>query len=307
MRLGKLISLAVGVVLAAPAAASADFLHVVAPGESLSSIAAADGLSVAQLAAANGISRDSGLIAGGTLAIPPQGAPTDTVAGGSGAAPIPAAPAVSAGGAYVVQPGDTLTAIAARAGMSVAQLAALNGLNPSAYLRSGSTLELSGSTGAGPGSAAASQQLGESAEGSPGAAPYPTRETLTASQVGSIASANGVPSSLADAIGWQESGFNNGVISSAGAVGVMQITPGTWRWINSSLAAAPLSPYSASDNVRGGVLMLRSLLDATGGSPSMAAAGYYQGLASVEKYGLFADTERYVQNVMTLTAEFAGG
>ncbi len=34
------------------------------------------------------------------------------------------------GGSYVVQPGDTLSAIAARAGMSVDSLAALNGLNP---------------------------------------------------------------------------------------------------------------------------------------------------------------------------------
>ena len=58
--------------LGLPATASAAFEHVVAPGESLTSVAAADGLSVDQLAAANGLSPDTQLTAGATLQIPPQ-------------------------------------------------------------------------------------------------------------------------------------------------------------------------------------------------------------------------------------------
>ena len=46
-------------VLALPAAASANFAHTITRGESLYSVAAADGLSVAQLAAANGLSTNS--------------------------------------------------------------------------------------------------------------------------------------------------------------------------------------------------------------------------------------------------------
>jgi soluble lytic murein transglycosylase-like protein len=207
----------------------------------------------------------------------------------------------------VVQPGDTLSAIAARAGVSVASLAALNGLNPNSYLLSGTVLRLGGAAAASSTSAATSQPVGAAAEGASGAPPYPTPETVSASEVGSIASANGVPPSLADAIGWQESGFNNDLISPAGAVGVMQILPGTWRWINSSLAPSPLSPSSASDNVRGGVLMLHSLLGATGGNEAMAAAGYYQGLPSVLQHGLYSDTEQYVNDVMSLAAQFGGG
>src|SRR5450755_3772197 len=85
-----LLSLAAATILASPAAASADFPHVVAPGESLSSVAAADGLSVSQLAAANGLSSDSLLTSGATLQIPPQSSggtdSTDTGTGeGSGA------------------------------------------------------------------------------------------------------------------------------------------------------------------------------------------------------------------------------
>ncbi|MGZ4234255.1 MAG: LysM peptidoglycan-binding domain-containing protein, partial [Solirubrobacteraceae bacterium] len=74
MRARILIPLAAAAMLAAPASASASFAHTVTSGESLSSIAAADGLSVAQLAAANGLPLDASLIQGSALQIPPQGA-----------------------------------------------------------------------------------------------------------------------------------------------------------------------------------------------------------------------------------------
>jgi len=35
-----------------------------------------------------------------------------------------------------------------------------------------------------------------------------------------------------------------------------------------------------------------------------AIAGYYQGAASVKKYGMFADTRRYVANIQTHMARF---
>jgi N-acetylmuramoyl-L-alanine amidase len=55
------------------------------------------------------------------------------------------------------------------------------------------------------------------------------------------------------------------------------------------------------------VLMLHSLLNATGGDEAMAAAGYYQGLASVQQHGMYADTKNYVNNVMALARRFGGG
>ena len=323
-----------------PEAASANFVHVVSPGESLSSVAAADGLSVEQLAAANGLSPTAQLISGSGLQIPPQGsttsATTTTTAATTPAAPVgdgdgdsddvaapvagPAAPVNSAtasvgGGSYVVQPGDTLTAIAARAGMSIAQLAADNGIDPNGVLLSGSVLRLSGSGSAIPVSSqtptgsADTQPVGTAAQGSSVDPPYPTPETVSSSQVGSIAAANGVPPSLADAIAYQESGFNNDLVSSADARGVMQILPGTWQWIQNTLVPgrSPLAPASATDNVRGGVLLLRSLLNSTGGNPALAAAGYYQGLPSVQQHGLYSDTQQYVNDVMSLAHRFGGG
>ena len=331
LRLFLLLSASVAALLVLPTAASAYFVHVVASGESLSSIAAQDGLTVDQLAAANGLSPDAQLPAGSTVQIPPQGsgvsatpAASSTGSGSAGdgdsdvddsgstgaAAPTSTAPA----GSYVVQQGDTLTAIAARAGMTVNQLAAVNGLNPNAYLISGTAISLGGSGGTefvsagGTSSSAAGQPVGAGAEGQPTDPPYPTPETVSASEVGSIAAANGVPSSLADAIAWQESGFNNDLVSSADARGVMQILPGTWQYIQSDLnPGPPLAPASATDNVRGGVLLLHSLLTATGGDPALAAAGYYQGLPSVQQNGMYPDTQQYVHDVTSLEQQFGGG
>jgi LysM repeat protein len=74
MRARILIPLAALTMLIAPASASAYFAHTITAGESLSSIASADGLSVPQLAAANGLSPDAFLINGQTVQIPPQSA-----------------------------------------------------------------------------------------------------------------------------------------------------------------------------------------------------------------------------------------
>ncbi len=353
-----LLPLAVLATLAGPAVARADFPHVVAPSESLSSVASADGLSVSELAAANGLPVDAQLIAGTVLQIPPPG----TVAGTSSAAPPSAAPAPSgsSGGGgdgdndaddsaiatatppvtressppgdgdsdsddvsvatppasavttpvsssgYVVVPGDTLSGIAARAGVSVSELAAANGIDPNAPLLSGTVLSVSGASSS-TSVMSSSQPVGSAAEGSAGGPPYPTPERVTAGQVGQVASANGVPPSLAAAVGWQESGFNNALVSSADARGVMQILPGTWAWIQQDLTpAAPLAPASAVDNVRGGVLLLHWLLASTGGDPGLAAAGYFQGLPSVRRYGVLPATQQYVNDVLALRQQFGG-
>jgi N-acetylmuramoyl-L-alanine amidase len=335
IRLPALISAAAVTVLAAPASASA-FVHVVAPGESLSSVAAADGLSIEQLAAANGMSPESSLLAGNSLVIPSQesnatassngseeaepGLATDpdadgdpeTVSSTQEGSASAGAPATSTD-SYVVQPGDTLSAIAARAGMSTEALAAANGLEVNAPLLSGTALRLSagpGEAAAGEGSAASatasSQPEGASAAGSESSPPYTTEETVTPSEVGTIAAENGVSPSLAEAVAAQESGFNNGLTSSADARGVMQILPGTWSWIGETLAPAPLAPASAASNVRAGVLLLRSLLQSTGGDPELAVAGYYQGLPSVRAEGELPETEQYVGEVLALRGQYGG-
>jgi LysM repeat protein len=277
---------------AAPAAAA---IHQVAPGESLTSVAAADGLSVAQLAAANGLPTSAWLTSGEVLVIPAQSATAVYASANT------VAPATANEGAYVVQRGDNLTAIAERAGTTVASLAAVNNLGPNGYLVIGTVLNLNGITATG---VAAPATTGSTA--GTGLPPYPTPERVTASQVGSIAAGDGVPPSLAAAIGWQESGFNNAEVSPTGATGVMQIEPGTWAWIQNNLAGGHLAPASAHDNVLGGVLLLHQLLADTGGDPAQAAAGYYQGLASVRQSGMLPDTQSYVNDVLALRNQFGG-
>ena len=137
LRFSLLMAIAAAALLAVPATASAYFVHVISRGETLSSVAAADGLSVDQLAAANGLSATAQLVAGETIQIPPQQSSGGiSAASESSVVPVSTTTA-SSGGAYVVQPGDTLTGIAARSGVSPSSLAAANGLDPSGLLVSG--------------------------------------------------------------------------------------------------------------------------------------------------------------------------
>jgi LysM repeat protein len=266
--------------------------YAVQPGDTLSGIAASHGVSLSSLAAANGVSSDSFAIAGTTLKIPSASAESTS---SSVAGPPPL-------GGYTVRPGDSLSGIAATAGVSMQQLAWMNGLDPSHYLLAGTVLKLP--TGA---SAPSTSVPAPTQTIVPQAAPNPTPERVSSAQIAQVAAEHGVPASLASAIAYQESGFNNAMVSSANARGVMQIMPGTWEWVNRSLAGSnPLNPNSAIDNVRGGVLYLRQLLNDFGGDPNSAIAAYYQGEGAVKSSGLYPETQQYVASVNALRARFGG-
>jgi LysM repeat protein len=274
--------------------------HLVQPGETLSGIAAANGITPAALAAANGLTAQSFVISGTRLQIP--AATAATAASGSGAS---ASGAPAPMGGYTVQPGDTLSGLAARSRVSPAQIAYANGLEPDDFLVAGRVLKLpTGSPALASGGAPATAVPTPAA---PGAAPQPTPARVTADQIAAIAAQHGVPGSLAAAIAWQESGFNNAMVSSASARGVMQVMPGTWDWVQTYLAGGRrLNPFSAEDNVHAGALYLGNLLRETGGDPALAAAGYYQGMASVRRIGMLPETRRYVDNVLALRSRFGG-
>jgi N-acetylmuramoyl-L-alanine amidase len=278
--------------------AGAAMPRTVQPGETLWSIAAESNFTTRALAAANGLSPEAQLVAGTTIQIPTE-AEAVAALGGEGATAAPAAGASAApGGAYTVRYGDTLSGIAARAGVSAGQVASLNGLDPDGPLLAGTVLQLP------PG--------GEPAPAAQATSPPPSETPVTsvgftsAAEIGQIASAHGVSPSLAAAVAWQESGFNNEIVSSADARGAMQILPGTWSWIEDTLAAGPLDPASPGDNVRAGVLYLGQLLRDTGGDERTAVAAYYQGLASVRSHGILPETQQYVDTVMALRPRFGG-
>jgi N-acetylmuramoyl-L-alanine amidase len=288
--------------LACAPAAGAAVPHTVAPGETLWSIAAANNFTTGSLAAYNGLSPDAQVVLGSTIQIPGEGeaaaalggagAVTSTPAGSAEAGPPPA-------GSYTVQPGDTLSGIAAASGVGPDQVAWMNGLDPGAPLLAGTALKLPTSSGPASSPSPAPTQV-------PQAAPNPTPTQTSSSEIGSVAASHGVDPSLAAAVAWQESGFNNAAVSSANARGVMQILPGTWDWIQQNLASRPLDPNSAEDNVHAGVLYLDQLLRDTGGDESAAVAAYYQGLGSVQSNGMLPETQQYVNNVMALRGRFGG-
>jgi LysM repeat protein len=315
-------------------------VHVVTPGETLSAIAAANGMQIARLAAANGLPWNAVVIAGQNLQVPPrdglytstagqtmgyatsttaqQSTTTGTAATSSQAVQIqPAVQRTSATSAsssgHYVAPGDTLAVIAARLGTTIAALAAANGIANPNYIVAGSTLRAPGVTAApAPSMVPASYKPATSStgpEGAPavtGTGATATSERLDGGTIGSIAAQQGVAPNLAKAIAWQESGWNNALTSSAGARGIMQVMPGTWDWVNSTLARPPLNRASAHDNVRAGSLLLRQLLREAGGNESLAIAGYYQGLGSVRQRGMYDDTKQYVSNVQAIKARFGG-
>jgi N-acetylmuramoyl-L-alanine amidase len=294
--------------------ASAAVPHTVQPGETLWSIAAANNLTTRTVAVYNGLSEDAQVVLGSTIMVPTtvEGYAALQQAGLVAAdparpavapAPAPAAAAPPPQGAYTVRAGDTLSGLAAQTGVSMEAMAAMNGLDPSAYLLTGTVLKL-------PSGAPAPAQASEPAPTAtvvPDAAPAATPQHVTATDVQNVAAAHGVSPSLAAAIAWQESGFNNGMVSGANARGVMQVMPGTWDYVQQNLAGdQTLDPNSATDNIHAGVIYLKRLITDAGGDENAAIAGYYQGLASVRNRGLFDDTARYVENVQALRSRFGG-
>ena len=103
-------------------------VHVVQPGETLSSIAARYGTTAQAIARANGLSNPNYIYAGQRLTIP--------TGGGGGA--------VAAGGTYTVRPGDTLWSIAAQHGTTVNAIMQANGLANANYVYAGQRLIIPG-------------------------------------------------------------------------------------------------------------------------------------------------------------------
>jgi soluble lytic murein transglycosylase-like protein len=314
--------LAALLIIAAPAQAAVP--HVVQPGETLWTIASANNLTTRTVAAFNGLSENSQVVLGSTVMVPTTvegysalqraGLVSSTPSTTTAAAPstASAAPAAATGtaaatgapapqGAYTVRWGDSLSALAAQAGVSAADMAAMNGLSLNGTLLAGTVIKLP--TGA-PTPVRASQPAPAPVVAP--ASPVPTSTRLSAAQIQQVAAANGISPSLAAAVAWQESGFNNGMVSSANARGVMQVMPGTWQFVEQNLAGRRLDPASATDNTTAGVLYLKHLLADSGGDEATAIAGYYQGLSSVRARGMYSDTQRYVANVQALRSRFGG-
>ena len=105
----------------------------------------------------------------------------------------------------------------------------------------------------------------------------------------------GVDRNLVDAVAWQESRYNPRAISTAGAVGVMQLMPDTARQLGVR------NPHDVEQNVIGGTAYLRQQLERFGNNVPLALAAYNAGPGAVMKYGSippYRETQNYVRQIM---------
>ena len=188
---------------------------------------------------------------------------------------------------HTVAAGESFFSIAERYSISPLLLAKENRLELAAVIVPGQKLTLpAGARGV------------AGASGGGGVTGGVSREAVRAS-IDRWSAAYGVDARLARATAWMESGFQQGVVSNVGAVGVMQLLPETWQWVDQYLLGTT-TPRTYDGNVRAGVRYLRWLLDGFDGDQRLALAGYYQGAQAVRERGLFDDTKRYVAIILKL-------
>jgi peptidoglycan hydrolase-like protein with peptidoglycan-binding domain len=184
---------------------------------------------------------------------------------------------------YVVKPGDSLTAIARRSHTTLAKLARINRLSPARTLLIGTRLRLPAAV---------------SASAAPTAVSASNATEVRAS-LDKWAGYYRVDPSLARALAWMESGFNNTVVSSVGAQGVMQLLPSTWDYVERSLIGHAVQ-HDADGNVEVGLAYLHHLLGAFGGNENLALAGWYQGERAVKLSGPYKVSKVFVADVLAL-------
>ena len=183
---------------------------------------------------------------------------------------------------YVVRPGDSLTAIARKHGTTLGKIAQLNKLNPARPLLIGVKLRI------------------------PAAEHVAAPTAVSATNAGTVRDSldrwsahYGIDRSLARALAWMESGYNNNVVSNVGAQGVMQLLPTTWDYVETVLIGHQVA-HDADGNVHVGMAYLNHLLKAFGGDEHLALAGWYQGERSVRAGGPYKVSKAFVADVLAL-------
>ncbi len=109
-----------------------------------------------------------------------------------------------------------------------------------------------------------------------------------------------VDRALVKAVVAAESNFDANAVSSAGAMGLMQLMPATAEEMGVN------SPFKPSENIAGGTRYLRSMLDRYQ-DVKHALAAYNAGPRAVDRYGTippYPETEAYVKRVMRFYQDF---
>ncbi len=272
--LRRAVLLGVALLALVPATLARALTYEVQPGETLSEIALRYGVDLDALAAANGIANPDLIFAGQVLTIA-ESSPGIPPPGGAVAPP--------AERLYLVQPGDTLGSIALAHGATVHAIAEANGIEDHDRIFAGQLLVLPVPTRA------------------PAVVDRPAVEQL----LRQAAAEHGIWPPLLLGLAWLESGWNQAMVSPAGAVGIMQLMPATAEWGLEYLAPGAVHwRTDPADNIRLGAAIFAHLLWQAGYDVEIALAFYYQGWWSIEQFGIFEETEQYVANVLAIAAGF---
>ena len=270
-----------------PAAASPTATYRVRSGDTLGAIALRTRTPLSSLLSMNRLSARSIIHPGQVL----------RVKGGRASA---ARAATTTRRSYTVRSGDTLSAIAVRFGTTQAAIAKASRLRNPHQLLVGqrlsipvkrSTPRFSSNTFEGRTYPNAVVRAAARNRAYLSSVSVPSR-SRTKQMIIDTARRHGVDPRLALAVSWQESGWNQRQVSVANAIGAMQVIPSSGEWA-SQMAGRRLNLLRTQDNITAGVVILRSLTRSAK-TLDQAIAGYYQGLYSVQRHGMYADTKRYV-------------
>ena len=110
--------------------------------------------------------------------------------------------------------------------------------------------------------------------------PTPIRPSDIPAEIERLAAEEGLPSELVRAVAWAESGLSQEALSDKGAIGIMQLLPGT-------AAELGVDPYEVDGNVRGGTRYLKKMLERFAGDEDQlvkALAAYNAGPGRVAEH-----------------------
>jgi soluble lytic murein transglycosylase-like protein len=198
-----------------------------------------------------------------------------------------------------VRSGEHLTGIARHYGVTIAEVVAANGIANASRIYAGQRLTIPGTAPAAASPARAGGPMPASM------AELTARRAAVRGAIEEEARRFGVPPAFALAVAWQESGWQQAVVSSAGAIGVMQLLPATADWVGEAMLGTSVNPRDLRQNVRGGVRLLAHYLDRYDGDRAKVLAAYYQGQAALDRHGIYAMTRPYIASIAVLEALFA--
>lgn len=269
--------------------------HRVRSGEHLTGIARRYRTTISAIVAANRLTDPGRIFAGQRLLIPGGSRPAATKTA--------ARPATEAAvRSHRVRSGETLTSIARRYDTTIGAIVRANGIRNPSFVRTGTALRIPSPSGP---TITAPTRTKTSARPIP-----PSMAALVAKRAGvrriitEEAKRFGVPQAFALAAAWQESGWQQGVTSYAGAVGVMQLMPATGEWVGPAMLGHRVNLRDTRQNVRVGVRLLKHYLDRYHGDRARVLAAYYQGQTAVDRHGIYPVSRLYIASILYLEKLF---